>query len=414
MHRFRSPGQPRYYSDVHRLLTSICGGRRTARRRQWCFALLAAIGAHSPASAQTSGTVPALGFFPVRQIWQVALAAPPSPRGILTDQKRVFVPLSTGSLAAVSLEAAQVAWTARLDLHRVLAADASRVIVAAEGAVLALEQLTGDRIWMIPDDGGAVVAASFAGQRLVLLADTGVVRSVDASTGTLYWRQELGVPAGASLAVTASDAFVGLASGRLAAIRVQDGAPRWNTLVDGQPGVLAVRNERVYFGTADRAFYSVRTTDGQVDWRWRVGALVVGGATFDERHVYFAALDNQIRALDLGNGAQRWRKPLIGRPIGSPVVVGSTVIVPCLAAEIRGFSGRDGANQGRYPTDAELASPLQVLRLPYTAGGDMVLLVLSDGTVIAAQRRVEPPLLPLNDLPGVTVPITPAPVAAAK
>ncbi|MGE3841907.1 MAG: PQQ-binding-like beta-propeller repeat protein [Vicinamibacterales bacterium] len=364
--------------------------------------------------AQVSGMAPPLSFFPVRQLWQVSLAAPPSARGVFADEAHAFVPLSTGSLAAVSMQSAQLAWTARADVLGVLAAEPGRIIVATEGAVLALDPTTGDRIWTLPDDGGSVVAASFSGPRLVLVAETGVVRSLAASTGALEWRHELGAAAGSSLAVTAADALVGLAGGRVAAVRLQDGMPRWTTLVDGQPGALAVRNDRVYFGTADRAFYSIRITDGRIDWRWRVGAVVVGGATFDDRHVYFAALDNQIRALDLDNGAQRWRKPLPGRPVGSPVVTGATVIVPCLAAEIRGFAGRDGASQGRYPTDAELATPLQVLRRPLTAGGDIVLLVLSDGTLLAAQRRVEPPLVPLNDLPGVTVPITPAPAVAAK
>lgn len=410
--RYRQPGETRYYSDVNRLLTTICGGRRPTKPRRWYLLALVLQASAATVLAQTSAPPRSISFFPTRQLWTIPLSSPPAALRSASDNRYLFVPLSTGSLTAVALDSATAAWTARLQLRGPVDANGTRVIVVAEGAVQALDPASGSTLWTVPDgDGGAVVAAQVLDSQVVVLTDTGTLRAHAVSDGTTQWTRALG-PERSALLLSASDVYVGSTDGRVMAVRAQDGTPRWTTQVDGQPGAMAVNRDRLYFGTSDKAFYSLRVGDGRIDWRWRVGASVVGAPAFDDRHVYFAALDNQLRALDSGSGAQRWRKPLTGRPIGSPVVVGSSVVVPCLAAEIRGFSTRDGGNQGRYPTDAEVSSSFQVIRRPNRMGGDVMLLILSDGSVVAVQRRIEPPLLPLTDLPGVTVPIAPAPPTA--
>ena len=47
------------------------------------------------------------------------------------------------------------------------------------------------------------------------------------------------------------------------------------------------------------------------------GADIVGAAVHDEVRVYFVSMDNVLRALDAGTGAQRWKKPLPLRPIAN-------------------------------------------------------------------------------------------------
>ena len=46
------------------------------------------------------------------------------------------------------------------------------------------------------------------------------------------------------------------------------------------------------------------------------------GAAADGELVYFASLDNIIRAVNRGNGNQRWKKPTGTRPIGPPLAFG--------------------------------------------------------------------------------------------
>ena len=54
--------------------------------------------------------------------------------------------------------------------------------------------------------------------------------------------------------------------------------------------------------------------DGRVDWRWRTGGDVIGRPMADDRHVYFVAPDNVLRAMNLVTGGQQWMRPLPLRP----------------------------------------------------------------------------------------------------
>ena len=83
--------------------------------------------------------------------------------------------------------------------------------------------------------------------------------------------------------------------------------------------------DRVYVGAADQSFYCLKARDGEVDWSWRIGALVVGAARRAETNVYFVALDNVVRALDRHSGVQQWQHPLRRRAASGPVIVRGVV-----------------------------------------------------------------------------------------
>ncbi len=368
--------------------------------------------ASPPALAQAvrtgRGPVPPPPFFPARALWQVALGAPALPPAI-HDGTQLYVTLRTGTVTAWELDGGVARWTARLDAQGPLATDGSRVFVPVEGALEALAPADGTVLWRRPLPEGRVVGLAVTPELLLAVLDTGAVHALRADTGEPRWERSIDGLGQAAPLIAGQATFLARSNGEVLALRIADGRPLWSASVDGQVTGFAARDGRLYFGTTAKAFYSVEADTGRIAWRWRVGAVVKGAPFVDDRHVYFVALDNQIRALDRLNGAQRWRKPLAARPLGSPVPAGTGLATAVLAPELAGVSARDGVSQGRHPLDRELAAPPLVVDRPFTRGGEILVVLLSDGLVVALQRRVEPPFVPLSALPGLPVPLTPPP-----
>ncbi len=351
-------------------------------------------------------------FFPARVLWQVALGAPASPPAV-HDGTQLYVALRTGTVTAWTLDAGLPRWTARLDARGPLATDGARLFVPVDQAIEALAPSDGTALWRTPVPDARVIALAAAANLVVAVLEDGVVQALRPDTGARQWRHALEGPSRAAPVAAGDALFLARTAGEVRAVRASDGELLWTTVVDGDVRGFAAREGRLYFGTTAKAFYCLNATSGKIEWRWRVGAVVVGAPIVDEHHVYLVALDNQVRALDRISGAQRWRKPLAARPIGSPVPTGNGVATAVLAPELAGVAARDGATQGRHPLERELASPPLVVDRPYARGGEVLVLLLSDGLVLALQRRVEPPVVPLAALPGLPVSLTPPPAPAA-
>jgi hypothetical protein len=89
--------------------------------------------------------------------------------------------------------------------------------------------------------------------------------------------------------------------------------------------------------------------DGRVDWRWRTGADVIGKPIADERYVYFVALDNVLRAMNLVTGGQQWMRPLPIRPVFGAVKAGSTIVVSGQTATVQRSTSRTASPPARSP-----------------------------------------------------------------
>jgi hypothetical protein len=84
-----------------------------------------------------------------------------------------------------------------------------------------------------------------------------------------------------------------------------------------------------------------------------VGALINGRIGVDADRVYFAALDNVVRALDRGSGNQRWKTPLDRRPIDGVRVLGHVVFVPIAGAELVMLYAGGGERSGMIALPGE-------------------------------------------------------------
>jgi outer membrane protein assembly factor BamB len=150
-------------------------------------------------------------------------------------------------------------------------------------------------------------------------------------------------------------------------------------------------------------FYALDAGTGELEWKWSSGGDVNGAAAYGDL-VFITSLDNVIRAVNRGNGNQRWRKATGSRPLLPPHAFRGVVIVSGVGKTLTAFSARTGETVGDYAVPSDLqGQPLIDPNLkPFRVAAAVV---LRDGRVaglypVAMQFR-DHPLVPLPaTLPG--------------
>ncbi|HEX5478382.1 MAG TPA: PQQ-binding-like beta-propeller repeat protein [Dehalococcoidia bacterium] len=337
--------------------------------------------------------------FPMATRWSVDVAGAPATAPV-SDDRQVYLALAGGGIVAHGLTDGAQRWRRDgLTADQPLATDGTDVFVAAAHAIHALRAADGRDAWQHPDITPTAPLLAAAGWVFAATAD-GVV-ALRARDGSLVWRREAG-DVRERPALEGDRLYLSRTDGNIVALRVDSGAPVWQQKLGGAPGGVYATADRVYAGAADKYFYCLDAATGQIEWESRVGATFQGAPAGDAMHVYFTALDNTIRALDRGNGAVRWWKPLADRPATGPIVVGITVLVPAAGAELWSFDTRSGQSTGTVPIPPQLAVPPAL-----TNQGKAGLLVFAITGNLSNQWKLtlvetagDPPLEPLPAIPG--------------
>ena len=321
---------------------------------------------------------------------------------------RGYFPLDGDRLAAYDIRYGTLLWIAdgRSDFAPVVG---DRQIFLIDGKTLiALSEDTGVVAWRVSLPETLVAPPTWYTGWLVGTAASGSVAAFRASDGGLIWRQELGAPIHGSAAIGADRVYVPMKDGRIVALNLDTGEGLWERRLGEEPNDILALDDRIFVGSNDNFFYSIRTRDGEVLWRWPTGADVIGRPIVDAERVYFVSLDNVVRSLDQKTGNQRWKRVLGLRPTRGLVAIDDLVVVSGLAADAPTYLMKNGAPAGNIPAQGELAA------LPHLVGGDalpLVVLVTRDiayGTVVrSVTRSVEPKVDALSPLPNPIIPVIP-------
>jgi hypothetical protein len=183
----------------------------------------------------------------------------------------------------------------------------------------------------------------------------------------------------------------------------------------------------VFVGSTVNAFYGINAETGRDEWHWggdMIGGDVIGAAVAEDV-TYFASLDNLLRAVNRGNGNQRWKQPTPTRPIAPPMAFGGVVAVFGVSPAIATFNARTGAAIGTYaiPT-ASGATTAPPPKGPPLIDPEMrpfrvaFVVVTADGRAIGLRPTGlmfrESPAAPLAELPGKLLQRERPPAALAK
>jgi outer membrane protein assembly factor BamB len=293
-------------------------------------------------------------------VWTLALnsllAFPPAYEGT-----RGYFPLTGDRIVAYDLIPGTQKWI--VDAHPQLepVAGGGLLFFVEPDTLTALNGDDGSVVWRLPFAEPLAVHPVWDNGWLVVATAAGAIHAFRATDGASIWSRDLGAPAHAMPALAADRVYVPMQDRRVIALRVDTGEPIWERTLGGAPNQILALDDRLYVGSEDNFLYCVTTKDGRVGWRWRTGGDVIGLPIVDERHVFFVALDNVMRALDRESGVQKWMRPLPLRPTSGPVRVGSSIVVTSFAPSLKGFNAADGAPASDITASSEVAAPLYVV-----------------------------------------------------
>jgi outer membrane protein assembly factor BamB len=332
--------------------------------------------------------------------WTVPFpTAPAAPPGF--DEQAAYVPLKGGELVAITLERGEVRWKVDLATAFTPATGDGLVFAAGDAVVLAFEERTGAAAWKTPVGGALAGPAHFDAGLLIVTKTDGELIALRAQDGTVVWRQPIGSPLAVAPSAAGDRLYAGLQDGRVLALDRETGAEVWRYDVGGAvTGVLAL-DDQVVVGTRGNQVVSFRPDRARVRWQWTVGADIAGAPVADEARIYFAALDNVLRALDRGNGNMRWTARLPSRPSGGPLRTGDVVIVPTVSAAIGAYLAETGKASFTIKAAGELGG-VPFLRETPRPTAPRLIAMSREGTLQGFAPRHEPPPTRLNALPGGT------------
>jgi outer membrane protein assembly factor BamB len=397
----------RYYSGVAVRRTTIC-----------CSAVALVVACCVNVDAQTATSASRqvkqtrsaddkrpLQLFPVEALWTLklnnALTAAPA-----FDQTRGFFPLEGDQLAAYDLVGRRLLWIVPVHTTVEPVVSDGLVFVVEPEFLAALRVEDGVVAWKAPVAEMLAVPPAVAGDWLVIATTSGDIVTLRTHEGGVVWRQHLNTPAHARPEISGNRIFVPTSDSHVIAFNRDTGVVLWDARL-GKPGneILAT-NERLYLGSEDRYFYSLNAMTGAVEWRWPTGANVIGRPVVDDQIVYFVALDNVLRALNLSSGVQRWKSALPLRPSTGPIRWSQTLVVAGTTPSLQAYNAEDGKPLGQASTSNELSAPPHLVTDP-SLPFPVLLTVTSDitgrATVTASTRTVEPTMLQIAPLPNAVV-----------
>jgi outer membrane protein assembly factor BamB len=358
-------------------------------------------------------TLEPLALVPVRPVWTLALnshvVVPPA-----YDATHAFYAVENNLLAAYDVASGKQLWLveARPLFEPVVAHE--QLILAEAETLVALKVADGSQSWRLALEEPLAARPTAANGSIVAVSKSGAVLALRAIDGEMMWRHDVGSAARAPAAVAGGRVYVSAADGRVIALAIDDGEPVWERRIGGAPSDLLPADDRLFVGSTDNFFYCLLTRDGQIDWRWRTGGDIVGTPAADSHTVYFASLDNVVRALNQKSGGQRWMRALVVRPTSGPQLAGTTVVIAGQSPTIRAFNAKDGTPAVDIAAGDDVIVAPRVLAQPVT-GLPMLAVVTRNivraDTVTLSVRSIDPIPTPIAPLP---TPITLAPTLATR
>ena len=346
----------------------------------------------TPRAASAKATRAPWALYPAEPIWTLRLnnqlTAPPA-----YDATHAFFPIEGDRLVAYNLLSGTQAWMAPARAVLAPVAGGGFLFLVERSVLTALRVADGAVAWRVPFDEALAVPPVWDNGWLIVASARGEVGAFRGTDGQLIWRRDLESPAHGQPALASDGVYVPTTDGRVVALRVADGTPLWERSLGGTPGDIVATADRLYVGSSNRFFWCLMMEDGRIAWRWRTGGDVVGPAVVDDTRVYFAALDNVLRALDRKSGNQHWMRPLPMRPAWGPVLAGATIVVAGQSPTLRAVNVKDGMLAGSIvpgaPAPKPPAAPLGAARTAGSAAAD-------------AAQPLDPALLPKVLDPGGT------------
>lgn len=326
--------------------------------------------------------------------WVVTFASPPAATPGF-DGTTAYIPLKDGELVAVNLDRGTIRWRLPAATPFTPATGDGLVFIVSGEAIEARDGQTGATRWRTPLPGGAAVPLYWDTGWLIASTPAGDLAAFRASDGVLVWRQQLGAALSGPPGPALDRLYLPLADQRLVAVRLADGATVWSRTLASRITTMLALEDQLVVGTAARHLMSVSLSNGRARWTWAVGGDLSGTPIADTEHIYFAARDNVLRAIDRGNGNLRWKATLPSRPAGGPLRLPDALLMPMVSSEIAGFHPETGEPAVTVRAAGEIGAQ-PYFRASARLTSPRLITVSREGQLQGFGRRFEPVPEPLQ------------------
>jgi outer membrane protein assembly factor BamB len=307
----------------------------------------------------------------------------------------VFAAAADGSIMRLDAATGRAVWriSAGMPLTAGVGSDGNTVAVAGEKGTVLVFNGDGKLRWKA-QASSEVLSAPAVSQGLVIVRslDNRIV-AYDADSGTRRWAVQRTAPpltlrAAPGIVIAEPTAFVALPGGKLLALALANGGPRWEVAV-GDPrgatelerisdvsGAPAVVGREVCAVAYQGRIGCVDAISGATRWAKEFSSDVGLGA--DERFIFAADDHGILNAFTRDGGTSVWRNnKLANRRLSAPVSFGRAVVVGDGQSYIHFLSREDGSFLARINTDGS-----RIVAAPVIAGGNLIFQTQA-GTVVA-------------------------------
>ncbi|HEY3914509.1 MAG TPA: PQQ-binding-like beta-propeller repeat protein, partial [Verrucomicrobiae bacterium] len=187
-------------------------------------------------------------------------------------------------------------------------------------------------------------------------ADTNTWPRPDFSVNVQYpnvkdtWQFNASYTVASSPAVSGRRVFFGDGAGKLRALDLKTGTPRWESSVGGAVySTPEVAKGRLVFGSTDGNIYALSEKNGKRLWEFLTDKPIVASPLVTNNIVYIGASDGHFRALDLKTGRLIWDFPEVrGFVETRPLVSDGEVIFGAWDLYLYALDARTGALRWKW------------------------------------------------------------------
>jgi len=308
--------------------------------------------------------------FGVKQVWSATvgdssedfLGLSPS-----TWEGTVYAAGAGGRVTALDADTGKKRWQVELEVPISGAVGVGPALVTVgtrDGEVIALERDSGALRWRTKVSSEILAPPAVGESIVVAVALDGRVHGLSSADGKRLWSYARTEPAlslrgAGSPVLTANATLVGFASGRLAALRLQDGQPLWEAavalprgrneierLVDVDVSPLVFR-DAIYAASYQGRLVALNPGNGNI--LWSRDESTHSGVTSDGQNLYLTNDRGFVVAFDRRNGASLWRQEALrGRRLNAPATYDDFVVVADYEGYVHWLSRQDGHFVARY------------------------------------------------------------------
>ncbi|MFN5880879.1 MAG: outer membrane protein assembly factor BamB, partial [Burkholderiales bacterium] len=304
----------------------------------------------------------------------------------------VWAAAADGTVLRVALDSGQMAW--RIKAGKPLAAgvgsDGTMAVVATREGELRAFDAQGAALWSAPVGAEVVTAPAVADGTVVVRASDNRVLAFEAKTGKRLWNFQRQNPPlvlrnAGGIAVIPGTAFIGMPGGRLVALALNSGAPRWDVALAQPRGANELERIADVVGSPlviGREICAVAyqgrigcfdLASGRLVWSQEFSSAT--GFDIDDAGLVSADADDRVRAFDR-RGQAGWRAAGFDRRrLSAPLISGSSIAIGDREGRVLWLTRAEGALGAVTATDGKpiVAPPVgaQGLVVVQTTGGSL-------------------------------------------